>query len=152
MHMFQTRAKGTALARDSHAMLTLQSSCSKFSHGTSVTQSDFSKGLTAALRASPDGPVAQWILRELQDLACTWTRIEMPAARGAAADAPLQCYYASATDGTTTWTKPPVVAAMERFCAMRDAVEVAAQARQAGKQRASAFRQQQRASAAPTRT
>ena len=133
-------------------MLTLQSSCSKFSHGTSVTQSDFSKGLTAALRASPDGPVAQWILRELQDLACTWTRIEMPAARGAAADAPLQCYYASATDGTTTWTKPPVVAAMERFSAMRDAVEVAGQARQAGKQRASAFRQQQRASAAPTRT
>ena len=152
MHMFQTRAKGTALARDSHAMLTLQSSCSKFSHGTSVTQSDFSKGLTAALRASPDGPVAQWILRELQDLACTWTRIEMPAARGAAADAPLQCYYASATDGTTTWTKPPVVAAMERFSAMRDAVEVAGQAREAGKQRASAFRQQQRASAAPTRT
>jgi hypothetical protein len=133
-------------------MLTLQSSCSKFSHGTSVTQSDFSKGLTAALRASPDGPVAQWILRELQDLACTWTRIEMPAARGAAADAPLQCYYASATDGTTTWTKPPVVAAMERFSAMRDAVEVAGQAREAGKQRASAFRQQQRASAAPTRT
>ena len=145
-HMFQKRAKGTVLARDSHAMLTLQSSCSKFSHGTLVTQSDFNKGLTAALRASPDGHVAQWILRELQDLACTWTRVEMPAARDATADAPLRCYYASVTEGTTTWTKPPVVAAMERFSAMRNAAEVSGQARQAGKQRASVFRQQQRTS------
>ena len=152
MHMFQKRAKGTALARDSHAMLTLQSSCSKFSHGTSVTLSDFSKGVTEALRASPDGPIAQWILRELQDLACTWMCIEMPAARGATADAPLQCYYARAADGTTTWTMPPVVAAMKRFSAMRDAVKVAGHARQAGKHRASAFRQQQRTSVAATRT
>ena len=141
MHMFQKRAKGTALANDSHAMMTLQSSCSKFSHGTSVTQSDFNKGLTDALRASPDGPVAQWILQELQDLACAWTRVEMPAAEDAAVDTPLRSYYARAMDGTTTWSKPPVVAAMERFTAMRDAAEVSDQARQAGKKRARTFRQ-----------
>tara|TARA_B110000211_G_scaffold198632_1_gene228606 strand:- start:8 stop:472 length:465 start_codon:yes stop_codon:yes gene_type:complete len=151
MHMFQKRAKGTALARNSHAMLTLQSRCSKYSHGTSVTPSDFNKGVTEALRASPDGPVAQWILRELQDLACTWTRIELPAAADAAADAPLLCYYANVTDGTSTWSKPAVVAAMERFDAMRDAVQVARKARRAGKLRASTFKQQRRASIAAAR-
>ena len=111
-----------------------------------MSQSDFNSGTTAALRAEPNGPVAQWILRELQDLACIWTRTEMPAAEDAAADAPLQCYYTSAEDGTATWSKPAVVAAMERFSAMRNAAEVSGQARQAGKQRASVFRQQQRTS------
>ena len=145
MRMFQKRAKGTALARDSHAMLTIQARCSKFSHGHEVTPSDFNKGVTEGLRADPDGPVAQWILRELQDLACTWKRIELPAAPDAAADAPLNCYYESTTTGTTIWSKPAVVAAVERFCTMRDTAEVALQVRQAGKKRATTFRQQQRA-------
>ena len=137
MHMFQKRAKGTALAKDSHAMLTLQTSCSKFSHGTSLTESDFIKGVTDALRESSDGPVAQWILQELQDFACAWKRIEMPAAAGAAADAPLQCYYARTADGTTTWSKPASVAAMEELCTIRDSPEITTgAARRTAKKRA----------------
>ena len=106
-----------------------------------MSQSDFNSGTTAALRAEPNGPVAQWILRELQDLACIWTRTEMPAAEDAAADAPLQCYYTSAEDGTATWSKPAVVAAMERFSAMRDAHDVVdKKKRRAGKKRTETFR------------
>ena len=157
IHMFQARAKGTALAENSHAMLTLQTTCSNFSQGHEVTQLDFNKGVTEALRASPDGPVAQWILQELQDLASSWRCVRTPAATGAATgasaatdteaadaapDSPLRCCYVNATDGTTTWTKPAVVAAMESFAAMRDAVEVSIQSRREGKQRASTYRQQ----------
>ena len=112
-------------------MLTLQTTCSNFSQGHEVTQLDFNKGVTEALRASPDGPVAQWILQELQDLASSWRCVRRtPAATGVATGA-------SAATDTEAWTKPAVVAAMESFAAMRDAVEVSIQSRREGKQRAS---------------
>ena len=143
IHVLQKRAKGTQLASDSHVMLTLKTHLSEQSPGHEISRADFDSGITQAMRNDPDGPVAQWVLRELQDLACRWTRVDGAVAGHSGADAPPACYYVHDVHGTQT-TKPALVAAIERFDAMRAKMDTANDARAAKMRQATIAKQELR--------
>ena len=124
-------------------MLTLKTHLSEQSAGHEISRADFDSGITQALRKDPDGPVAQWVLRELQDLACRWTRVDNAAADLGGADASPTCYYVHDVHGTRT-TKPALVAAIERFDAMRAKADTANGVRAKKKREATLAKQELR--------
>ena len=110
MMMIDRRAKKTALAGNSHAIFKLKEVLHKQAEHDDITELEWEKGLVAVMRADESGPVAEWIMRELQTLARQWKEVARRA------DGAL--YYSHRTLGKT-WTKPPVVSAMEHFEALR---------------------------------
>ena len=68
------------------------------------TESVFERGVIDVIHEDEHGAVAQWILKEIQKFAAQW---EVDVFDGVP-------FYTHPTLGTT-WTKPPVVAAVERF-------------------------------------
>ena len=70
-----------------------------------ITAAEFERGIIAVLRNDERGPVAQWVLRELQDLAAEW--VEIWKQNG-------EMLYAHPTLGSMQ-TKPALVAAIEHF-------------------------------------
>ena len=82
MHMLQARAKGTALNGDAHAIFSLRTlmeeSAMEGSEGGGeavISSREFGTGLIEAVRRDPDGAVARWILKELQDEAEQWEEL-----------------------------------------------------------------------------
>jgi hypothetical protein len=103
------RAKGTALSRDSVAVFKFKSRMARQSAHGKITIREWELGIVEEMWANEDGAVAQWLLRELQDLASEWVA-------HATEDA---TFYVHATQGKT-WTKPPLVAAVERVAGLRE--------------------------------
>jgi len=68
------------------------------------TESVFERGVIDVIHEDEHGAVAQWILKEIQKFAAQW---KVDVLDGVP-------FYTHPTLGTT-WTKPPVVAAVERF-------------------------------------
>ena len=69
MHVLQRRAKGTTLDGNSHAIFTLQKLLAEQASHGDIGLKEWSSGLHAAIVGDPNGAVAQWVLKELQDKA-----------------------------------------------------------------------------------
>ena len=74
MTMLKSRAKGTALDGDAHAIFSLKTLLSEQAEHGSIGREEFRTGIIKALRREPNGAPAQWILNELQDAAEQWVR------------------------------------------------------------------------------
>ena len=81
-------------------------------HSHEITEVEFERGLVVAMREDAQGPIAQWILRELQDLAAGWKPVEFEG----------EAFYSHPTLGSS-WTKPELVTAMEHFEQLRSEAE-----------------------------
>jgi hypothetical protein len=129
MHLLQRRAQGTVLDGNSHAMFTLQELCEKQAAHGEIGVKEFSSGLHAAVVGDPNGAVAQWILKELQDEAAGWT-----AHVHDADDDTHATYYAHSKRGakSTVWERPRVLVEMDR-CSQTLSVDGAAEARRAAR-------------------
>ena len=90
-------------------------------HAHDITEVEFERGLVVAMREDDQGPIAQWILRELQDLAAGWEPVELEG----------KIFYAHPTLGTSR-TKPELVTAMEHFEQLRSEAESGGSAAEGG--------------------
>ena len=135
--MLQKRAKGTALDGDSHAIFSLktllaqQASLSQKDrvlgrlpsmkskidltaveanedHGE-IGIREFARGMMKAVVLKPNGAVAEWILKELQDEAAEWVTHETEEGK---------LFYLHETEGKQQWGKPELVSEMERCKAL----------------------------------
>ena len=74
-----------------------------------VGESEFARGVAKAILRDPNGPVAEWILKEIQIEAAEWsTHCTVPDCRP---------YWRHDTDGATVWREPEIIAAL-RSCAL----------------------------------
>jgi hypothetical protein len=110
MMMVDKRAKKTALGGNSHAIFKLKEVLHKQAEHDEITELEWESGLVAMMRADESGPVAEWIMYELQTIARQWKEVVH------LEDGTL--FYCHRTLGKT-WQKPPVVSAMEHFEALR---------------------------------
>jgi uncharacterized membrane protein YgcG len=110
MMMIDRRAKKTALGGNSHAIFKLKEVLHKQAEHDEITELEWERGLVAVMHADESGPVAEWIMRELQTLARQWKEVVHRE------DGSLS--YSHRTLGETR-KKPPVVSAMEHFEALR---------------------------------
>jgi hypothetical protein len=90
-------------------------------HSHEITEVEFERGLVVAMREDAQGPIAQWILRELQDLAAGWKPVEFEG----------EAFYSHPTLGSS-WTKPELVTAMEHFEQLRSEAESGGSAAEGG--------------------
>jgi len=121
MHLLKRRATGTTLSGNSHAIFTLKKLLAQQADHGEIGVKEWSSGLHAAIVGDPNGAVAQWILKELQDEAAGWS----------AHDHDGRPYYShSSRPGETSWMRPQVVLEMER-CAQLLSADGAATARRA---------------------
>jgi hypothetical protein len=67
MHVLKRRAKGTKLNGNSHAIFTLKKLLEDQADHGDIGVKEWSTGLHAAIVGDPNGAVALWILKELQD-------------------------------------------------------------------------------------
>jgi hypothetical protein len=131
MFMLKTRAKGTPLEGDAHAIFSLktllaQQAASKSSTpGSSSSSSahvdmdmihdagdehgeigppEFAKGLTKSLILKPNGHIAEWILQELQVEAAQWSTRQHEG----------RTFYQHDVTGKRQWTKPVILVETER--------------------------------------
>ena len=111
MMMIDRRAKKTALGGNSHAICKLKEVLHKQAEHDEITGIEWERGLVAMMRADESGPVAEWIMHELQTLARQWKEFEHPE------DGSL--FYSNRKLGVKTWKKPSIVSAMEHFEALR---------------------------------
>ena len=135
MHLLQRRAKGTALDGNSHAIFTLQQLLEKQAAHGEIEVKEFTSGLHAAVVGDPNGAVAQWILKELQDEAAGWT-----AHVHSADDGTHATYYSHSKRGakSTVWERPRVLVEMDR-CSQTLSVDGAAEARRAARVEGTAY-------------
>ena len=111
MMMIDRRAKKTALGGNSHAIFKLKGVLHKQAEHDEITELEWERGLVAVMRTDESGPVAEWIMYELQTLARQWKEVVH------LEDGTL--FYSNRKLGLKTWTKPPIVSAMEHFEALR---------------------------------
>ena len=122
MHLLKRRATGTTLSGNSHAIFTLKKLLAQQADHGEIGVKEWSSGLHAAIVGDPNGAVAQWILKELQDEAAGWS---------AHKDLEGRPYYShSSRPGETSWVRPQVILEMER-CAQLLSGDGAATARRA---------------------
>jgi hypothetical protein len=134
MFMLQNRAKGTPLDGDAHAIFTLRTllaqqaqaagsrrsslvvnarSSTRIDLDAAATSDDeqgeigpreFAIGLMKSMLKEPNGHVAEWILKELQDEAAEWS-VHTHEERS---------FFLHETDGRRQWTKPEILIETER--------------------------------------
>jgi hypothetical protein len=109
MFMLEKRAKGTALAGDSHAIFTLNTHLAKQAseggdeHGE-IGVTEFARGLMRSMLDEPNGHVADWILKELQSEEAEWS----------VHDHEGRTYYRHDTSGDVQWMMPEILVEMAR--------------------------------------
>ena len=109
MNVLKKRAKGTALDGNSHAVFTLKDQLHEIAEDDhAISKFTWEKGIMATMRKDENGAVTQWVLRELQNLACDWTTQTSDEHDGAE-------YYHNDTTEEQTWVKPPALAALQRL-------------------------------------
>ena len=109
MNVLKKRAKGTALDGNSHAVFTLKDQLHEIAEDDhAISKFTWEQGIMATMRKDENGAVTQWVLRELQNLACDWTTQTSDGYDGAE-------YYHNGSSEEQTWDKPPVLAALQRL-------------------------------------
>jgi hypothetical protein len=78
-------------------------------HGKIGTR-EFAHGLMKAVVLKPNGSVAEWILKELQDEAAEWTEHSQPETQ--------RIFFSHETDGKQQREKPEILIEMERCKAL----------------------------------
>ena len=121
MSMLKKRAKGTALDGDAHAIFSLrtllatQASQSRLDlhkrADSLIGEREFKRGIIAAISKDPNGHVAQWLLKELQDEAALWSELEDEGGR---------TYYVKQRaidekECASQWERPDAFVGVERF-------------------------------------
>ena len=105
MHVLKRRATGTSLDGNSLAIFALKKILAQQADHGEIRVGEWSSGLHAAIVGDPNGAVAQWILKELQDEAAGWLVHEHEG----------RPYYAhSSRPGETSWVRPQIIVEMER--------------------------------------
>ena len=112
IRVIKKRAKGSTLNGNAHAIFTLKTQLQKAGGGddedADLGVERFAQGMMEVVRSAPEGPVAQWILSELQAEANAWsTHTHLKDGRE---------YFVHDTTAARQWTKPTIVAVME-WCA-----------------------------------
>jgi hypothetical protein len=110
----QARKKnGTGKKRQSSVIAGRQSLVDLRAHGShedhgEIGVREFARGITKAVVLKPNGNVAEWILKELQEEANEWSEHVHEG----------RVYFRHERDGKNVWKKPEIVEEMERCAAL----------------------------------
>ena len=134
MRMLKLRAH-TGLSGDVHAMFTLNTLIAEQAGGedsarggTSIGVHEFTMGIMKSVTQNPNGHVAEWILKEMQDEAAEWSTLHADDGR---------VFYRHGSDGASVWDKPLILAEMERCVAVAVQAESSVESpRRGGRKRA----------------